>query len=235
MAFTKEKRTALIKDIKQLVLLAAIILTGRSVLADWYVVPTGSMKPTILEGDRVFVWKSAYQVRVPFSKIRLFRTGKPERGDVVVVRNPDGGSVPFVKRLIGLPGDVVELRNETLFINGKAEPIDLLKPAHLDDGRIERLGTETLEGKPHPVRILPEQPALRTYGPITVPDDEVFLMGDNRDESRDGRFFGTRPIADLLGRGVGVMWSWNPEFTKGPRWSRIARAFVTSAGDVRGR
>lgn len=229
MAFTKEKRSALLKDIKHLVLMAAIILTGRSVLADWYVVPTGSMKPTILEGDRVFVWKSAYQFRVPFSKIRLFRTGAPDRGDVVVIRNPDGGSVPFVKRLIGLPGDTIELKNETLFVNGKPQRMMLLPPQVLDDGRTVMLGTEYLGRRPHPIRILPELPALRTFGPITVPDDEVFLMGDNRDESRDARFFGTRPTSDLLGRAVGVMWSWNPEFTKGPRWSRFARAFITTA------
>ncbi len=104
MAISPEKRKQILKDIRQLVLMAAVILTGRSVLADWYVVPTGSMKPTILEGDRVFVWKSAYQIRLPFSKVRLMKTGVPRRGDVVVVRNPDGGSVPFVKRLIGLPG-----------------------------------------------------------------------------------------------------------------------------------
>ena len=138
MAFTPEKRAALLKDIRHLALMAAVILTGRSVLADWYVVPTGSMKPTILEGDRVFVWKSAYQVRVPFSHIRLFRTGTPVRGDVVVVRNPDGGTVPFVKRLVGLPGDVVELRNETLYINGKAQPTELLPEQKADDGETVR-------------------------------------------------------------------------------------------------
>ena len=229
MAFTKEKRAALLKDIRQLVLMAAIILTGRSVLADWYVVPTGSMKPTILEGDRVFVWKSAYQVRVPFSRIRLFTTGAPHRGDVVVIRNPDGGSVPFVKRLIGLPGDTVELRDENLYVNGKLQKTDYLPEAGTADGEPVRFGTEHLNGTTHPIRILPERPALRTFGPITVPNDEVFLMGDNRDESRDARFFGTRPVSDLLGRAVGIMWSWNPEFMKGPRWGRFGRTFIVSA------
>ena len=231
MALTSEKKKQILKDIRQLVLMAAVILTGRSVLADWYVVPTGSMKPTILEGDRVFVWKSAYQVRVPFSRIRLFRTGVPQRGDVVVVRNPDGGSVPFVKRLIGLPGDTIELRNEILFVNGKAQKIDFRPPFHLEDGETVLLGTEELGKRTHPVRVLPERPALRNFGPITVPDDEVFLMGDNRDESRDARFFGTRPEIDLLGRAVGVMWSWHPSFLEGPRWSRFGRAFITKAPD----
>jgi signal peptidase I len=232
MAFTKEKRAALLKDLRQLVLMAAVILTGRSVLADWYVVPTGSMKPTILEGDRVFVWKSAYQVRVPFSRIRLFATGAPHRGDVVVIRNPDGGSVPFVKRLIGLPGDTVELRDEALYVNGKLQKTDFLPELGSADGEPVRLGTEHLNGMTHPVRILPERPALRTFGPITVPSDEVFLMGDNRDESRDARFFGTRPVTDLLGRAVGIMWSWQPEFLKGPRWNRFGRKFITTGAEA---
>lgn len=233
MAFTKEKRAALLRDVRHLVLMAAVILTARSVLADWYVVPTGSMKPTILEGDRVFVWKSAYQIRVPFSRIRLFSTGTPRRGDVVVVRNPDGGSIPFVKRLIGLPGDVVELKNEVLTINGEVMPIKLLPPLAADDGETVLFGTEELTGRSHPVRILPDRPAFRNFGPITVPDGEVFVMGDNRDESRDARFFGTRPASDLLGRAVGIMWSWNQDFLKGPRWSRFGRAFITDAQDVK--
>jgi len=233
MAFSKEKRAALLRDLRHLVLMAAVILTGRSVLADWYVVPTGSMKPTILEGDRVFVWKSAYQIRVPFSRIKLFSTGVPQRGDVVVVRNPDGGSIPFVKRLIGLPGDVVELRNETLYLNGKAMPAEFQPERKADDGETLLLGTEDLMGRKHPIRILPDRPAFRTFGPITVPEGEIFVMGDNRDESRDARFFGSRPVTDLLGRAVGIMWSWNNEFAKGPRWGRFGRAFITDAGEVK--
>jgi signal peptidase I len=233
MPFSKEKRAALLRDLRHLVLMAAVILTGRSVLADWYVVPTGSMKPTILEGDRVFVWKSAYQIRVPFSRVKLFSTGVPQRGDVVVVRNPDGGSIPFVKRLIGLPGDVVELRNETLYLNGQPMPVEFLPERKADDGETLLLGTEDLMGRKHPIRVLPDRPAFRTFGPITVPEGEVFVMGDNRDESRDARFFGTRPVTDLLGRAVGVMWSWNNEFAKGPRWSRFGRKFISDAGDVK--
>ena len=132
--------------------------------------------------------------------------------------------MPFVKRLVGLPGDVVELRNETLYVNGKIQPVDFLPEEKDDAGEPILLGTEILGGRAHPVRVLPDRPAFRTFGPITVPEGEVFLMGDNRDESRDARFFGTRPVSDLLGRAVGVMWSWNQQFFKGPRWSRIGRA-----------
>ena len=233
MAFTPEKRAALFRDVRHLAIMAAVILTARSVVADWYVVPTGSMKPTILEGDRVFVWKSAYQIRLPFSKIRLFTTGTPKRGDVVVVRNPDGGSVPFVKRLVGLPGDVVELKNEVLVVNGKVMPIHFLPELHADDGETVLIGTEELWGRPHAIRVLPDRPAYRNFGPITVPEGEIFVMGDNRDESRDARFFGTRPETDLLGRAVGVMWSWHQDFFKGPRWSRFGSRFIANADEVR--
>jgi signal peptidase I len=218
--------------IKPLLVVGIVLGSFRSAIADWNDVPSGSMKPTILEGDRVFVWKSAYQVRVPFSRIRLFVTGAPHRGDVVVIRNPDGGSVPFVKRLVGLPGDTIELRDESLYVNGKLQKTDFLPERRTDDGEPVRLGTEHLDGITHPVRILPERPALRTFGPISVPKDEVFLMGDNRDESRDARFFGTRPVSDLLGRAVGIMWSWNPEFLKGARLKRFGRKFITTAADA---
>jgi signal peptidase I len=227
MAISPEKRKQILKDVRQLVLMAAVILTGRSVLADWYQVPTGSMKPTILEGDRVFVAKCAYQIRVPFSAIRLFSVAAPKRGDVVVLRNPDGGSIPLVKRVVGLPGDVVELRGERLFVNGAFQPLRL-KPSTADPKERAWVGTEKLAGQLHPVQILPDRPALRTFGPIRVPEGEVFLMGDNRDDSRDGRYFGPRPISDLLGKAEGIFWSWNPVFWKGPRLSRFARPLASA-------
>lgn len=225
------KRCALLRDLRRLLLVAGLILTGRSVLADWYVVPTGSMKPTILEGDRVFVLKAAYQVRVPFSRVRLFPTGQPRRGDVVVLRNPDGGTVPFVKRLVGLPGDTVEVRNGELYVDGARQASEFLPQVDGPDGHPVLIGTERLSGTPHPVRVLPDHPdAIRNWGPMMVPAGEVLVLGDNRDESRDGRYFGTRPIDDLLGRAVGVFWSWDPEWRKGPRWNRFGRPFLTEPG-----
>ena len=172
------KKSLLLKDIRQLVIMAVIILTGRSVLADWYVVPTGSMKPTIMEGDRVFVWKSAYQFRVPFSRIRLFKTGTPKRSDVVVVRNPDGGSVPVREAADRAPGrqDRAEERGP-LREDDRQQSIEFLPERTGDDGETVLLGTETLQGTKHPVRILPERAALRTFGPIVVPEDEGLSLG----------------------------------------------------------
>ena len=174
--------------------MAAVILTGRSVLADWYVVPTGSMKPTILEGDRVFVWKSAYQFRVPFSRVRLFETGTPKRGDVVVIRNPDGGSVPVRQTPRRAPGR-----------RRRAAQRDALRQ---QEGATHRIPprAEVRRRRDDPPRhraprraatpacaSCPTGPRSARSVPITVPEGEVFLMGDNRDESRDARFFGTRP------------------------------------------
>jgi len=216
----------LLREFRQLAFIALLLFTGRSVLADWYQVPTGSMKPTILEGDRVFVLKCAYQIRFPFTSLRLFPTGQPRRGDVVVLRNPDGGRIPLVKRVVGLPGDVVELKNERLFVNGVFQKLRMRAvPGGEEPSRW--VGTEDLTGTRHPVQVLPERPAMRTFGPLRVPDGRVFLMGDNRDDSRDGRYFGPRPISDLLGKAEGIFWSWNPQLWKGPRLGRFGHPFAS--------
>ena len=216
----------LLREFRQLAFIALLLFTGRSVLADWYQVPTGSMKPTILEGDRVFVLKCAYQIRFPFTSLRLFPTGQPVRGDVVVLRNPDGGHVPLVKRVVGLPGDVVELKNERLFVNGVFQKLRM-RPVRGGEESFRWVGTEDLTGKRHPVQVLPERPAMRTFGPVRVPQGSVFLMGDNRDDSRDGRYFGPRPITDLLGKAEGIFWSWNPQLWKGPRLARFGHPFAS--------
>ena len=220
----------LLRELRQLAFIALLLFTGRSVLADWYQVPTGSMKPTILEGDRVFVVKCAYQIRVPFTAIRLFRTGEPRRGDVVVLRNPDGGAVPLVKRVVGLPGDVVRLENERLFVNGVPQKLRMRLVPPRGEEPLRLVGTEDLGGRLHPVQVLPGRPAMRTFGPVRVPEGSVFLMGDNRDDSRDARYFGPRPVADLLGKAEGVFWSWHPDLLKGPRLSRFGRPFASVPG-----
>jgi signal peptidase I len=228
---TPSRASRLWREFRQLAVIAVVILTCRSVLADWYQVPTGSMKPTILEGDRVFVWKCAYQLRVPFTSVKLFTSGDPRRGDVIVLRNPSGESTPLVKRVVGLPGDVVELRNETLYVNGVPQPlVDPPRPDPLEISAV--VGVEMLGDKEHAVRFEPERPAMRWFGPVRVPEGHVFVMGDNRDDSLDGRVFGSRPTKDLLGKAVGILWSWNPDVWKGPRWKRFGRPLpITPDGE----
>jgi signal peptidase I len=183
--------------------LPLFFFSGRSAVFDWYRQSSGSMLPTIVPGTTgIAVLKCAYQVRVPFTAVRLFRTGAPSRGDIVVLRNPDGKPNPFIKRLVGLPGDVIELQNEVLIVNGVRAPLRLKPAAPRAQGEEAFTAETSISGHAHEVLILPSRPALRDFGPITVPPNEVFVLGDNRDESRDSRFFGTRPVDDLLGRVV---------------------------------
>ena len=200
------KASRIFRLVLGLVVLANIgFFSVRSVVFDWYRQSSGSMLPTIEPGvGPLLVLKCAYQLRVPFTRVRLFQTGSPARGDVVVLRNPDGGAKPFIKRVVGLPGDVLEMKNEVLLINGARQPLRVIAPADSFDPEQPFTAETSLSGRSYLIRIVPSRPALRNFGPLTVPPNEVFVLGDNRDESRDSRFFGTRPVQDLLGRIVHI-------------------------------
>ena len=192
------------QEIRPLLILALIMFSIRSSLADWNDVPTGSMKPTILEGDRVFVNKLAYDLKVPFTTWHLAQWSSPQRGDIVVFFSPKDGK-RLVKRVIGLPGDTVELQNERLVING--QPVDYASPdpkmaAQLSGVERERgiFATEKLPACPHAVMAINGVPALRTFAPVQVPEDRYFMMGDNRDDSFDSRYFGTVARGQIVGR-----------------------------------
>lgn len=203
-------------------LLIALILSCRSVFVDWYHVPSGSMQPSILIGDRIFVDRRAFDLRVPFTTVSLLRTGEPERGDVVVFWAPDNGE-RLVKRLIGLPGDVLEMRGQKLVVNGQqldyAFVGEFRGAVKLPDGRNYdgAVFREGLPDHPHPVILV--APDGRCFGPFTVPPDNYWMMGDNRDNSRDARFFGPVPRKLLAGRASRVIWSLGPDWEW--RWSRF--------------
>src|SRR5215469_10894000 len=161
------------KELRPLILLSLLVFSIRSSLADWNDVPTGSMKPTILEGDRVYVNKLAYDLKVPFTTWHLAEWDNPQRGDVVVFFSPHDGT-RLVKRVIGLPGDTVELRNEQLIINGTPMdygPLDKTVSGQLPvtEQQQSLFATEQLAAHPHAVMAIPEIPAKRTFGPIRVP------------------------------------------------------------------
>lgn len=197
--------------IKPLIIVVAILAPVRSAIADWNDVPTGSMKPTILEGDRVFVNKLAYDLKIPFTTIHLATWDDPDRGDIVVLFSP-ADRKRLVKRVVGLPGDRIEMRNNVLFINGKhvsyesPDPgvVGRLSMADRDDAIF---ATEDLDGVEHAVMSTPESPAMRSFGPIAVPAGRYFVMGDNRDNSFDSRFFGFVERRLIVGRAVGVAFS----------------------------
>jgi signal peptidase I len=183
----------------------------RSSLADWNDVPTGSMKPTILEGDRVFVNKLAYDLKVPFTTWHIAEWSNPQRGDIVVFFSPKDGT-RLVKRVIGLPGDTVELRNEQLVING--QPVDYTAldpkiPGQISEPERARslFATEKLPARTHAVMAINGVQAIRTFGPVHVAEGHYFMMGDNRDNSFDSRYFGTVDRSQIVGRTSSVVLS----------------------------
>ena len=170
------------------------VFSFRSAVADWNDVPTGSMKPTILIGDRIFVNKLAYDLKVPFLGSRIVGWGDPARGDIVICWSPADGA-RLVKRVVGVPGDVLEMKGGNLVVNGR-----VLDYTDADGTQFERgLGdeaakynffTEDLVGVEHIVAVTPGKRAVRSFGPVTVGEDQYFMMGDNRDNSADSRYIG---------------------------------------------
>lgn len=216
------------KEIRPLLILALVLCSIRSSLADWNDVPTGSMRPTIIEGDRIFVNKLAYDLKVPFTTWHIAEWGNPQRGDIAVFFSPYDGK-RLVKRVIGLPGDTIELRNNQLVLNGAPvayEPIaeELLRyiPAAEREGHV--FASEKLPGQIHAVGGYPGAPAPRTFAPIVVPHGEYFMMGDNRDDSFDSRFYGPVKREKLVGRATAVVLSFDKSNYWLPRWKRAFTA-----------
>lgn len=207
--------------------LAFVLLIGtplRSAVADWNWVPTGSMKPTIVEGDLVLVNKLAYDLKVPFTTLHLAEWGNPARGDIVVCFSPDDGT-RLVKRVVGLPGDTIELQNEVLVINGVRQQYSLQDAtSHARDifeDPSPMVALEHLDGADHLVLALPNRIARRNFGPCTVPAGSYFLMGDSRDNSRDSRFFGPVARKEIVGKAERVIVSFDTSRYLLPRWHRF--------------
>lgn len=196
----------------------------RGALADWNPVPTGSMRPTVLEGDVVLVDKRAYDWRLPFTAIDLHRHGEPQRGDVVVSFSPADGT-RLLKRLVAVPGDTVAVVDGALWLNGAPVP---LSAGQAVDGEPTPLGPlpawradEALpEGKTHAVQRLPVAGPLQQMAPLTLAADTYFLMGDNRDNSADSRAFGPVPRRLLVGRVSRLLVSLDAQ-ALAPRWERV--------------
>jgi len=222
----RERWKNLWREAKSLLLTVVILTAVRSAIADWNDVPTGSMNPTIVQGDRVFVNKLAYDLKVPFTTWHLAQWSNPKRGDIVVFYSPVDGT-RLVKRVIGLPGDKIELANDRLLINGRPSEYEALPaetghdvPPDHDGARV--YAEEKASGIPaHPVTILPQRLALRTFGPKTVPPGEYFMMGDNRDNSNDSRFWGTVERKRIVGRASMVVISLDRQHYFEPRWHRF--------------
>lgn len=173
----------------------------RSAVADWNPVPTASMRPTIVEGDVVLVNRLAYDLKLPFTDIRLARLGDPRRGDIATFSSPRDGT-RLIKRIVALPGDTVEVRDGVLRVNGEVATYDGLhdEAEPLAGGRATRAlhATEHIGGDARQVQFLAR--GGRDAGPLTVPAGSYFMLGDNRDNSEDSRYIGVVPRERLIGR-----------------------------------
>ena len=210
-------------------LFIAIMLVFRSAIADWNQVPTGSMIPSILAGDRIVVNKTAYDLRVPFTFVRLARWADPQRSDVITFESPKDGRL-LVKRVIGVPGDTVELRDNTLFINGESASYAPVQAQHIPEPLLAvspyvEVAQETILGQTRTVmtRRQARLQSRSSYGPITVPDGAYLVLGDNRDNSQDSRFIGLIERDLILGRANSIAFSLDYDNFYAPRGDRFFR------------
>jgi signal peptidase I len=205
-------------EYRGLALFVILMVIFRSALADWNTVPTGSMKPTILEGDRILVNKVAYDLLIPLTHVSVFRFGNPRRGDIVVF-DSKAADTRLVKRVIGVPGDVVDMRDNRLRINGIEARYSDVEYAADAIFAIESYGDMR-----HRIQLTPaEVSQFSSFGPVRVPDSHYLVLGDNRDNSADSRVRGFIPRAEIIGGAKTVVLSINYDHYYLPRMDRFFR------------
>ncbi len=198
----------------------------RTAIADWNPIPSGSMRPTLLEGDVVFVNRLAYNVKVPLTDIVLAPLGDPQRGDIVTFTSPKDGT-RLIKRIVALPGDAVAMRGDTLTINGVPASYDTFwsAPEPVAPGRVVDSvhATEHLGGTARAVQFLPDVRARRDFATLVVPPGNYFMLGDNRDNSEDSRYIGVVPRKLLIGKANHILVSADIDGHWRPRLERVGK------------
>lgn len=210
-----------LKDNRGFLLFLLCFAFFRTAIADWNPIPSGSMRPTLLEGDVVFVDRLAYDFKLPLTDVRLVPLHDPRRGDIVTFSSPAGGK-RLIKRIVGIPGDAVQLRDGVLMINGvAAEYLYQAVIAETIHGIADVPAihaTERMDDSERSVQYLDLPGTRRNFGPLTVPPDNYFMLGDNRDNSEDSRFIGCVPRHLLIGRAdrllvsADITTNWMPRF-----------------------
>ena len=200
------------------------VLLIRSFLYEPFRIPSSSMMPTLRVGDFIFVSKFSYGLRLPVLHTRVMSLGTPERGDVAVFRLPSDPGTNYIKRVIGVPGDVVSVRAKRVWINGEPLPLDPLdQTVEVECGGFwftAQVAEETVDGHSHRVYIGEQRDRTSPFLDQPVPEGQYLVMGDNRDCSRDGRIIGYIPEANMVGRAVRIWMNWDSEAGR-PLWHRI--------------
>lgn len=194
-----KKKSTLREYLEAIGIAILLALFIRTFVVQAFKIPSGSMKPTLLVGDHILVNKFIYGIKIPFTDKTLIPVNMPKRGDVIVFKYPRDTSKDYIKRVVGLPGDRIEVIDRKLLING--EPVNDPHAYYLLSG------------------IMPDS-FLRHFGPVVVPADCLFVMGDNRDESSDSRVWGFVPLSYVRGKAFLIYWSWDQGHF-GVRWSRL--------------
>ena len=204
MATENEKissKSSLRENIEAILIAIVLALFIRTFVVQAFKIPSGSMKETLKIGDHILVNKFLYGTRIPFTDITLLPLTSPKHGDIVVFKFPEDPDKDFIKRVVGVEGDTIEIRNKQLFVNGA--PADYEQAIFTD-----------------PVTIPGGVQPRDNFGPVRVPPDTLFVMGDNRDHSYDSRFWGGVDMKAVKGKAFMIYWSWDKE-NFGVRWSRI--------------
>lgn len=199
-----------------------VVLVLRAFIAEPFRIPSGSMMPTLLPGDFILVNKYTYGVRLPVTNYKMIDMGEPQRGDIAVFRFPKNLSLDYIKRIVGLPGDKIAYRDKQIFINGEPVPQEWLG-RYTGPGKDlptagNSLHIEQLDDVRHKILLRNSQPAID--GQYTVPRGHYFVMGDNRDNSNDSRFWGFVPEENLIGEAIMIWMNWDPVHNT-VRWDRI--------------
>jgi len=199
-----------------------IVLILRSFIVEPFRIPSGSMMPTLLVGDFILVNKFAYGIRLPVINTKIINIGEPKRGDVVVFRYPNDPSTDYIKRVIGLPGDRIAYYNKKVYVNGKEFP---QQEQAIYEGVGSGIGesgshlkNENILGVKHHILINDDKPTIN-YD-FVVPAHHYFVMGDNRDNSNDSRFWGYVPEENLVGKAFMIWMNWDTA-NNGVNWHRI--------------
>jgi signal peptidase I len=199
---TKEKSK--VQEYAEAIIIAILIAFFiRTFIVQAFKIPSGSMKPTLQIGDHILVNKFIYGVKMPYFRNMLIPFRNPKRGDIVVFIYPEDRTKDFIKRVVGVSGDTIEIRNKAIYLNGL--PYKDSFGIYLDNFII-------------PGSIQPRD----NFGPVTVPPRSVFVMGDNRDQSYDSRFWGFVNLQDVMGKAFIIYWSWDRD-DHGIRWSRLGQ------------